>query len=63
MYYRKKKTIQGEYVDKEGIRWSVLAARRVRSSAGINAEYECFSSLEAALSAWNLSLARDVYPD
>lgn len=54
MYYKKTMMHDGLYVDADGVRWDVLAARRVRDAKGVNVGYEEFSSLDDALEAWGL---------
>lgn len=52
MYFRKTQDLDGEYVDAEGIRYSIAAARRVRNQRGVNTDYVAFASLKEALAAW-----------
>lgn len=46
----------GDYVDSEGNRFSIAAARRIRTAAGVNVGYAPFGSLEEALDYWELSI-------
>lgn len=55
MYFKKTLDASGDFVDADGLRWSVSMARRVRSAAGVNVGYVPFASLEDALAAWGLS--------
>jgi hypothetical protein len=55
MFFRKTLDGSGDFVDADGLRWSVSMARRVRSAAGVNVGYVPFASLEEALAAWGLS--------
>ena len=54
MYFKKSPDPMGEYVDAEGNRFSIAAARRIRTSVGVNVGYEAFASLSEALRAWRL---------
>ena len=54
MYFKLVPGESGDYVGMDGTRYSVLAARRVRSAEGVNAGYEAFASLEDALKAWGV---------
>lgn len=54
MLYRKEQDAQGDYMDELGNRFSVLCARRIRSTRGVNVGYEEFASLELALEEWKL---------
>lgn len=55
MYFKKSPDPMGEYVDAEGNRYSIAAARRIRTSVGVNVGYEVFASLETALAEWGLT--------
>ena len=46
----------GEWMDADGQRYSLLVVRRLRNAAGVNVGYEDFDSLEDALAAWGLHL-------
>lgn len=46
----------GDYVDAAGNRFSIAAARRIRTAAGVNIGYAPFGSLEEALDYWELSI-------
>lgn len=54
MYFKKSPDPMGEYRDGTGNRYSVSAARRIRSSAGVNVGFVPFASLDAALEYWGL---------
>lgn len=54
MYFKKLPDPMGDYVDSEGNRFSIAAARRIRSTAGVNVGYVPFVSLEMALEYWGL---------
>jgi hypothetical protein len=56
MYFRKSPDPMGEYVDTAGNRFSIAAARRIRTTAGVNVGYAPFESLAAALQAWGLTV-------
>ena len=44
----------GEWMDADGQRYSLLVVRRLRNAAGVNVGYEDFDSLDDALAAWGL---------
>ena len=54
MYFKKSPDPMGDYVDAAGNRFSIAAARRIRSSAGVNVGFVPFASLDAALEYWGL---------
>ena len=54
MYFRKKTDPMGEYVDSAGNRFSIAAARRIRTASGINVGYIPFDTLEEALAFWSI---------
>lgn len=54
MFYAKILDPEGLYVDSDGKRFCISAARRVRSPQGVNVGCEEFATLEEALEAWNL---------
>lgn len=56
MYFRKSPDPMGEYVDSAGNRFSIAAAKRIRTQHGVNVDYVPFESLETALAAWGLSI-------
>lgn len=45
----------GDYVNLDGTRYSIVIARRIRSTDGVNVGYREFSSLQDALLAWKLN--------
>lgn len=45
----------GEWMDADGQRYSLLVVRRLRNAAGVNVGYEDFDSLEDALAEWGLT--------
>lgn len=55
MYFRKIADTLGDFMDASGSRFSISAARRIRTSEGVNVGYVPFESLDAALAAWQLS--------
>lgn len=56
MYFKKSPDPMGDYVDAEGNRFSIAAARRIRTASGVNIGYVPFVSLEEALIYWGLSI-------
>ena len=54
MFFKKSPDPLGEYVDSEGNRFSIAAARRIRTNKGVNVGYEAFESLVVALTEWIL---------
>ena len=56
MYFKKSPDPMGEYVDAAGNRFSIAAARRIRTADGVNVGYVPFGSLEEALDYWELSI-------
>ena len=54
MLYKKEPDAQGDYMDEQGNRFSLLCARRIRNARGVNVGYEEFASLELALEEWKL---------
>lgn len=54
MFYAKILDPEGLYVDSDGKRFCISAARRVRSPQGVNAGFVEFPSLEVALEHWGL---------
>lgn len=56
MYFKKLPDPMGDYVDAAGNRFSIAAARRIRTAAGVNIGYAPFGSLEEALDYWELSI-------
>lgn len=59
MVYAKFNDAQGDYVNEQGERFVVVAARRVRNVQGVNEGYTEFGSLEDALNAWGLRQVQD----
>lgn len=59
MYFKKSPDPMGEYVDAAGKRFSIAAARRIRTAAGVNVGYAPFASLDAALQAWGLTVWKE----
>ena len=56
MFFKKSLDPLGEYVDSEGNRFSIAAARRIRTNKGVNVGYEAFESLVVALTEWKLTV-------
>lgn len=54
MYFKKSPDPVGDYVDTARNRFSIAAARRIRTQHGVNVGYVPFESLEVALAAWEL---------
>lgn len=61
-YYAKLTEPDGEYIDANGTRYSINAARRVRTAEGVNVGYTAFPSLQDALAAWGLCLFNSAEP-
>ena len=55
IYFRKSPDPMGDYVDAAGNRFSIAAARRIRTYKGVNVGYEAFESLADALTEWKLA--------
>ena len=56
MYFKKNPDPAGDFADACGERFSISAARRIRTDAGVNVGYVPFESLQVALAAWGLFL-------
>lgn len=59
MYFKKLPDPMGDYVDAAGNRFSLSAARRIRTAAGVNIGYAPFDSINAALQAWGLTVWKE----
>lgn len=57
MVFKKTQQNDGEYIDQNGVRYSLEASRRRRSSNGINVGFTEFPDAETALEFWGLTLA------
>ena len=53
--FKKSEDPMGDYVNLDGTRYSIVIARRIRSTDGVNVGYREFSSLQDALLAWKLN--------
>lgn len=51
MYFRKEENADGEYLAKDGVRFTLQQARRVRPAEG----WTVFETQEDCLTAWGLS--------
>ena len=60
MYYKKIAAAEGSYQDASGERFDICIARRIRSSVGVNVDYEEFTSLDTALAAWSMRLCESL---
>lgn len=58
MYFRKEEDADGVYLSKDGVRFSLQQARRVRPAAG----WTVFETLEDCLTAWGLSECAEAEP-
>lgn len=54
-FFKKLPDPMGDYGDDEGNRFSIAAARRIRTNKGVNVGYEAFESLADALTEWKLA--------
>lgn len=64
MYFKKSPDPMGEYLDAAGNRFSIAAARRIRTADGVNVGYIAFDSLQDAMEAWGFSIVPiDVAPE
>lgn len=57
MFCRKNPESDGEYIDQNGVRYSLTAVRRNRSKDGINFGFTEFPDVDTALEFWGLTLA------
>lgn len=57
MFYRKYPQLDGTYIDQNGVRHDLSAAKRCRNKDGINVGYTEFPDAETALEFWGLTLA------
>ena len=57
MIFKKTQQNDGEYIDQNGVRYTLGASRRHRSNAGINFGFTEFPDVDTALEFWGLTLA------
>ena len=58
MYFKLTPDDAGDYIDAEGKRYSISVARRIRTVAGINVDYQAFESIDDALAEWGVTALR-----
>ena len=55
MYFKLNPDAAGDYIDKDGKRYSISVARRIRTAAGINVGYQAFEGIDEALTEWGVT--------
>jgi len=55
MFYKKVQSEEGDYKDKENVRFAVLKAHEVFTPQGKNVGWDEFADLETAVSAYGLT--------
>ena len=55
MYFKLIPDCAGDYVAMDGSRYSIAAARRIRTAAGVNMGYAPFESVKDAMQAWEIT--------
>ena len=56
MKIKKQKDENGEWIGRDGQRYSLLVVRRLRDARGVNVGFADFASLDDALAAWGLHM-------